>query len=363
MSALFDPARAVEVPKVLLHDHLDGGLRPTTILELADEVGWTPRLPSIDPTELHQWFVRGAETKDLLQYLATFEHTGAVMQRADDLVRVAREAAIDLAADGVVYAEVRFAPELHVHKGLPLEAIVEAVQEGIRSGVAEAAAAGRSIVVNTIICAMRTEQRSLEIAQLAGRMRERDARIVAFDIAGAETGWPPSLHADAFAFARANQMHITIHASEPPDLELISDALTHGAERIGHGVRLQADVDLATGQMGRLARAVLERQICLEMAPTCNTQIGAVASVADHPIGPFLRMGFRVGINTDNRLMSNVTMSSELAAVASAHHLTNAEAGRLAVNSMEASFSSWAERRQLVDHVIVPAYAALDVSA
>ncbi len=363
MSALFDPARAVEVPKVVLHDHLDGGLRPTTILELADEIGWTPHLPSTDPTELHRWFVRGAETKDLLQYLATFEHTGAVMQRADDLVRIAREAAVDLASDGVVYAEVRFAPELHVHRGLVLDAVVEAVQEGFRAGVAEAAAAGRTIVVNTIICAMRTELRSLEIARLAVRMRERDARVVAFDIAGAETGWPPSLHADAFAFARANQMHITIHASEPPDLELISDALVHGAERIGHGVRLQADVDLATGRMGGLAQAILERQICLEMAPTCNTQIGAVASVAEHPIGPFLRMGFRVGINTDNRLMSNVSMSSELAAVASAHRLTNAEAGRLAANAMEASFSSWTERRHLVDRVISPAYAALDVVA
>ena len=363
MSALFDPARALEVPKVVLHDHLDGGLRPTTILELSDEIGWTPRLPSIDPAELHRWFVRGAETRDLLQYLATFEHTGAVMQRADDLVRVAREAAIDLATDGVVYAEVRFAPELHVHQGLGLDAIVEAVQEGYRIGVAEAAGVGHTIVVNTIICAMRTEQRSLEIAQLAVRMRERDARIVAFDIAGAETGWPPSLHAEAFAFARANQMHITIHASEPPDLDLISGALDHGAERIGHGVRLQADVDLTTGEMGRLAQAVLERQICLEMAPTCNTQIGAVASVADHPIGPLLRMGFRVGINTDNRLMSNVSMSSELAAVASAHQLTNAEAGRLAVNAMESSFSSWAERRHLVDSVIAPAYAAIDVSA
>ena len=362
MSALFDSVRAVEVPKVLLHDHLDGGLRPTTILELADEIGWTPRLPSTDPGTLHQWFISGAETKDLLQYLATFEHTGAVMQRADDLVRIACEAVVDLAADGVVYAEVRFAPELHVHQGLALETIVEAVQQGFQSGVAQAAAAGSPIAVNTIICAMRTEQRSLEIAQLAVRMREHDARIVAFDIAGAETGWPPSLHAEALAFARANQMHITIHASEPPDLALISDALVHGAERIGHGVRLQSDVDFETGRMGRLAQAVLERQVCLEMAPTCNTQIGAVTSVAEHPIGPFLRMGFCVGINTDNRLMSNVSMSSELAAVATAHHLTNAEAGRLAVNAMEASFSSWAERRHLVDHVIVPAYAALDPS-
>ena len=356
---LFDPALAVAVPKVLLHDHLDGGLRPTTILELADEIGWTPRLPSTDPVELHRWFVRGAETKDLLQYLATFEHTLAVMQRADNLVRVARECAIDLADDGVVYAEVRFAPELHVHAGLALEAVVEAVQSGFRDGCAAAAAAGRPIVVNTIVCAMRTGHRSLEIAQLAVHMRGLDDRIVGFDIAGAETGWPPALHASAFAFARANNLHITIHASEPPDLELIADALDHGAQRIGHGVRLQSDVDLSTGEMGWLARSVLERQIVLEMAPTCNTQIGAVASVAEHPIGPFLRMGFRVGINTDNRLMSNVSMSSEVAKVASAHSLTNAEVGQLAVNAMEGSFSSWTERRRLVDSVITPAYAAL----
>ncbi len=360
---LFDVAQAVAVPKVLLHDHLDGGLRPTTIIELADEIGWTPRLPSTDPAELHRWFVRGAETKDLLQYLATFEHTMAVMQRADDLARVARECAIDLANDGVVYAEVRFAPELHVQGGLALEAVVEAVQSGFTDGCAAASASGKSIVLNTTVCAMRTEHRSLEIAELAVRMRELDDRIVAFDIAGAETGWPPSLHAPAFAFARANNMHITIHASEPPDLELIADALVHGAERIGHGVRLQADVDLATGRMGRLAREVLERQIVLEMAPTCNTQIGAVTSVGAHPIGPFLRMGFRVGINTDNRLMSNVSMSSEVAAVATAHSLTNAEVGQLAVNAMEGSFSSWTQRRHLVDSVLKPAYAALDERA
>lgn len=356
---LFDPSLSVSVPKVLLHDHLDGGLRPQTILEIADEIGWTPRLPSTDPVALHRWFVRGAETKDLLQYLATFEHTLAVMQRADDLARVAREAVVDLGADGVAYAEVRFAPEQHQGGGLALEAVVEAVQDGFREGMAASSRVGQPIVVNTILCAMRTATRSVEIAELAVRMRDRDERVVAFDIAGAETGWPPSLHADAFAVARANQMHITVHASEPPDLELIADGLRHGAERIGHGVRLQADVDCVTGRMGRLAQSVLERQVMLEMAPTCNTQIGAVASVADHPVGPFLRLGFRVGINTDNRLMSNVSMSSELAAVAAAHALTNAEAGQLAVNAMESSFSSWAERRNLVEGVIRPAYAAL----
>jgi adenosine deaminase len=353
---LFDPANAVAVPKVLLHDHLDGGLRPSTIVELADEIGWTPNLPSTDLAALHHYFIRGAEAKDLLQYLATFEHTMAVMQRADDLARVAKEAVLDLAADGVAYAEVRFAPEQHTQRGLALEAVVEAAQEGFRQGMA---AASSPIVVNTIICAMRTEQRSMEIAELAVRMREREPRIVGFDIAGAETGWPPSLHADALAYVRANNMHITIHASEPPDLELIADALRNHAERIGHGVRLQADVDFVTGAMGRLAQEILERQIVLELAPTCNTQIGAVASVAKHPIGAFLRMGFRATINTDNRLMSNVSMSSEVRAVASSQALTTAEVGQLAINAMEGSFASWAERRRLVDTVIKPAYAAL----
>lgn len=362
MNSIFDPSLSVSVPKVLLHDHLDGGLRPMTILEIAEEIGWTPRLPSIDPMALHRWFVRGAESKDILKYLATFEHTTAVMQRPKDLVRVAREAVIDLANDGVVYAEVRFAPELHVQRGLALEAVVEAVQEGFRAGMADAASSGQTIEVNTIVCAMRTERRSIEIVNLALAMRARDERIVAFDIAGAETGWPPSLHAEAFAIARANDLHITVHASEPPDLELIAGALEQGAERIGHGVRLQADVDFTTGTLGPLATSILDQQICLEMAPTCNTQIGAVPSVAEHPIGPFLRMGFRVGINTDNRLMSKVSMSSELAAVARAHHLTIDEARRLAVNAMDAAFAPEATRRRMVDDVINPGYRALAAS-
>jgi adenosine deaminase len=343
-------------PKVLLHDHLDGGLRVSTILELADQIGWTPNLPTTDPVALQRWFTAGAEAKDLLLYLATFEHTGAVMQTEANLERVAYEAAIDLANDGVVYAEVRFAPELHVMQGLDLEAVVEAVQAGFARGMRDAQ---NRIVVNTIICAMRTAQRSLEISKLAVRMRERDARIVAFDIAGAETGWPPSQHAKAFLYCRANQMHITIHASEPPDLELIDDALRQGAERIGHGVRLQADVNFTTGKLGQLATYILERQVTLEMAPTCNMQIGAVPSIANHPIGPFLRMGFRVGVNTDNRLMSNVAMSTEVFAVAEAFDLSWDEIGRLALNSLDGSFSNWDERQHLRNAIVAPAYAAL----
>jgi adenosine deaminase len=360
MTISIDDAR--RLPKVLLHDHLDGGLRVATIMELADSIGWT--LPESDPGELQAWFTRGAETADLLQYLATFEHTLAVMQTAEHIERIAREAVVDLAADGVVYAEVRFAPELHQRGGLELEAVVEAVTSGFRNGETDVAAGGGRITVNAILCAMRTEHRSVEIAQLVDRLRAWDDKVVAFDLAGAETGFPPSLHAEALAFARSALLNITIHASEPPDLELISDALTHGAHRIGHGVRLRADTSLADTdssrssdlRLGPLAQYVLDHQVHLEMAPTCNVQIGAVPSVADHPIGPFLRAGFNVGYNTDNRLMSNVMPSSELHAVAVAHELTMVEVERLATNAMMSSFAPMDVRRRIVADHIQPAY-------
>jgi adenosine deaminase len=355
-------AGAVALPKVLLHDHLDGGLRPQTVIELADEIGWS--LPSTDVDELQAWFTTGADTNDLMQYLATFEHTGAVMQRAEHIERVAAEAAFDLAVDGVVYAEVRFAPELHQSGGLALDQVVEAVTAGFRRGEAEAAESGHSIDVNAILCAMRTEDRSLEITQLVDRMRAWDNKVIAFDLAGAETGFPPSLHAEALAFARRTQQNITIHASEPPDLELIANALEHGAHRIGHGVRLQADINIgANGSidtssgLGPLARYVLDHQIHLEMAPTCHVHVGAVSSIAAHPLAPMLRAGFNVGINTDNRLMSGVMPSSELAVVANTHDLTSAEMGQIATNAAMASFSPIEQRRHLVDHIIAPAYA------
>jgi len=350
---------AQRLPKVLLHDHLDGGLRVATIIELADSIGWT--LPETDPDALQTWFTRGAETADLLQYLATFEHTLAVMQTADHIERVAYEAVVDLAADGVVYAEVRFAPELHQQAGLALEAVVDAVTAGFRRGEGDVAAGGGLITVNAILCAMRTEHRSVEIARLVDRLRAWDDKVVAFDLAGAETGFPPSLHAEALAFARSALLNITIHASEPPDLELISDALAHGAHRIGHGVRLGSDTNLADGGsselvLGPLAQYVLDHQIHLEMAPTCNVQIGAVPSIAEHPIGPFLRAGFSVGYNTDNRLMSNVMPSSELHAVAMAHGLTSAEMQALATNAMMSSFAPLEVRRRIVADQIEPAY-------
>ncbi|HEU4841958.1 MAG TPA: adenosine deaminase [Ilumatobacteraceae bacterium] len=354
-----DPRDLRSAPKALLHDHLDGGLRPATVIELADEIGWT--LPSTDEHELQAWFTAGADTGDLLQYLATFEHTLAVMQTAEHVERVAAEAVVDVAADGVVYHEVRFAPELH--SALAPQEAVEAVTAGLRRGEAEAAAAGHPISAWLICCAMRTADRSLEIARLVDARRGHDDKVVAFDLAGAETGFPPSLHAEALAFARARHLNVTIHASEPPDLELIDDALVHGAHRIGHGVRLGRDTapaDDAPGglRLGPLARYVLDRQVHLELAPTCNVQIGAVPSIAAHPIGPFLRAGFSVGVNTDNRLMSGVMPSSELVAVSTAFDLTWAEVERLAVNAVTAGFAPYEERHRIIDDVIRPAYRA-----
>jgi adenosine deaminase len=344
-----DLNQAIAVPKALLHDHLDGGLRPATIIELADAIGW--RLPEDEPGPLQAWFTRGAETADLLAYLATFEHTLAVMQTAEAIERIATEAVEDLAADGVVYAEIRFAPELHQQAGLPLEAIVEAVVSGLERGESLAADRGQQIAVNTICCAMRTERRSIEIAHLTDRLRDRHAKVVGFDLAGAETGWPPSLHAEALEFARQRHLNITIHASEPPDLDLISDALAHGAHRIGHGVRLQADTSVNPDGglvLGPLAQFVLDHQIHLEMAPTCNVQIGATPSIDQHPIGAFLRAGFNVGINTDNRLMSNVMPSSELLAVTAAFDLNADEVRRLTTNAIESAFAPMAARRAII---------------
>lgn len=353
MTVSLDAVRVA--PKVLLHDHLDGGLRPATVIELADAAGHV--LPSTDPAELHRWFARGARSLDILQYLETFQHTVGVMQTVDSIERVACEAVIDLADDGVVYAELRFAPEQHQGRGLRLDAIMEATLAGFRRGEREAR---RPIAVNTIVCAMRTATRSEEIVELALRWRDRDDHVVGFDIAGAETGWPPSLHANAFARARREQLHITVHASEPPDRELIADALVQGAERIGHGVRITADIDRndpAAWHLGRLARSVLERGVHLEMAPSCHVHVGAVASFDRHPIADLLRHGFSVGVNTDNRLMSDVSVSSEVHRVANTFALSWAEVGLLQLHAMRSSFASWAQRRRLIDDVIAPAYA------
>ncbi|MBN9618345.1 MAG: adenosine deaminase, partial [Actinobacteria bacterium] len=300
-------------PKVLLHDHLDGGLRPATVVELAERIGYRA-LPSTDPVELGAWFRDAADSGSLERYLETFAHTVAVMQTAHGLTRVARECVEDLAADGVVYAEVRWAPEQHTDGGLSLEEVVAAVLTGFREGEAIAAAAGHSIRVGAIATAMRHAARSREIAELA--VRYRDEGVVGFDIAGAEAGFPPSRHLDAFEYLRRENYHFTIHAGEAFGLPSIWEAIQWcGTDRLGHGVRIVDDIT-AGGRLGRLAQYVRDKRIPLEMCPSSNVQTGAAKSIAEHPIGLLRRMNFRVTVNTDNRLMSDTTMSKEMLVLA-----------------------------------------------
>lgn len=349
-----------DAPKVLLHDHLDGGLRPATVIELADAAGYAS-LPSTDAVDLGAWFLSASHSGSLVRYLEGFGHTVAVMQRADALARVAAECAEDLAADGVVYAEVRFAPELHVEEGLTLVEVVEAVLEGFRVGTARAAQRGRRIRIGCLLTAMRHAARSREIAELA--VHYRDTGVVGFDIAGAEAGFPPTRHLDAFEYVRQQNAHFTIHAGEAFGLPSIWEALQWcGADRLGHGVRIVDDItvdDDGIPHLGLLAAYVRDKRIPLEMCPTSNVHTGAAKSLADHPIGLLTRLRFRVTVNTDNRLMSDVTMSGEMAALAETFAYTWADLQWFTVNAMKSAFIGFDERLALINDVIKPGYAAL----
>lgn len=344
----------LRAPKVLLHDHLDGGLRPATIIELARKQGHA--LPAEEPDALATWFHRGADRLDLGLYLETFQHTVGVMQTAEALTRVAEECAIDLAADGVVYAEVRFAPELHVERGLSLDDVVAAVLAGFDKG-----ANGTGLVVRALLTAMRTAARSTEIAELA--VRWRDGGVVGFDIAGEEAGYPPTRHLDAFQLVQRANFHTTIHAGEAFGLPSIWEALQWcGAERLGHGVRIVDDITMSTDGrpvLGRLAEYVRDRRVPLEMCPTSNVHTGAARSITEHPIGLLKKLRFRVTVNTDNRLMSNVSMTSEMAALADAFGYGWDDLQWLTVNAMKSAFIHFDERLKLIDGVIKPGYARL----
>jgi adenosine deaminase len=349
-----------QAPKVLLHDHLDGGLRPATVLDLAESAGYRG-LPREDAAALGAWFQESADSGSLVRYLEGFAHTCGVMQNADALARVAAECVEDLAADGIVYAEVRYAPELFTEAGLGLDPIVEAVQAGFREGERRAAAAGRTIRVGTLLCAMRQNARSLEIAELA--VRYRDAGVVGFDIAGPEAGFPPTRNLDAFEYLRQQNAHFTIHAGEAFGLPSIWEAIQHcGAERLGHGVRIVDDIKVdADGgaHLGRLASYVRDRRIPLEMCPTSNLQTGAASAIKDHPIGLLTQLRFRVTVNTDNRLMSGCTVTSEMAALVEAFGYGWADLQWFTVNAMKSAFIDFEERLDIINTVIKPGYARL----
>jgi adenosine deaminase len=346
----------LRAPKVLLHDHLDGGLRPQTVLELAEGVGHV--LPVDDGESLARWFAESADSGSLVRYLETFEHTVGVMQTEDAIERVARECVADLAADGVVYAEVRYAPEQHVSRGLTLDQVVGAVRSGFEAGMVDA---GGRIVVRQLLTAMRHQARSREIAELS--IAWRDAGVVGFDIAGAEAGFPPTRHLDAFEYLQRQNSHFTIHAGEAFGLPSIWEAIQWcGADRLGHGVRIVDDIEVdenGRAHLGRLAAYVRDKRIPLELAPASNVQTGAAPSIAEHPIGLLTDLRFRVTVNTDNRLMSQTSMTGEMAALVDAFGYDMARLRWFTINAMKSAFLPFDERLAIIEDVVKPGYAAL----
>ena len=363
-----DRALVRRLPKVALHDHLDGGLRPATVVELAEAVRHP--LPTRDPAELGRWFTESASSGSLERYLETFDHTVAVMQTAEGLTRVAREAVLDLADDGVVLAELRYAPEQHLAGGLDPQQVVDAVQRGLAEGAAEAAAAGRPVVVGQVVTALRHRDAGDWTAELA--LANRDRGVVGFDVAGPEAGYPALRHARALARLREASFPVTVHAGEAAGLDSIAEAVHRtGALRVGHGVRLADDVALGApapddplgldgARLGRLARWVLDQQVPLECCPTSNVQTGAAASVAAHPVTALLRLGFAVTVNTDNRLMSGTSATDELHRLVTDAGWTLADLRDVTVTAAWSAFRPLEERAALVDDVIRPAYDAAD---
>ncbi len=362
VSSALTPEQIKRAPKVLLHEHLDGGLRPQTVVDLSREIKYSG-LPTNDSDELGRWFIADEPGSDLVRYLEGFAHTTAVMQTRDQLERVAAESAIDLARDGVVYAEVRFAPELHLKGGLTLDEVVRAVIDGFAQGAKEAHNEGHGITVRAILSAMRQASLSETIAELAVSFREQG--VCGFDIAGPEDGFPPTKHLRAFHLIQREDFHMTIHAGEDFGLPSIWEAVQFcNAERLGHGVRIVDDIVESNGRhvLGRLANFVRDRRIPLEVCPTSNVHTGAAASIATHPIDLLRRLRFRVTLNTDNRLMSGITLSSEFQACADVFGWNLDDMEWLTLNAAKSAFYPFDERLAMINSIIKPGYAAFRAS-
>lgn len=351
-----EPHVIQSLPKVALHDHLDGGVRPQTLLDIAAEVGHT--LPVGDAESLGHWFFEAADSGTLVRYLETFDHTIAVMQRAEDLHRIAREFVEDQTADGVVYAEARWAPEQHLAGGLSLSEAVEAVRVGLAEGMVAASQAGQTIVARQIISAMRQNDRGLEIAELA--VAHRRDLVGGFDIAGPELGFPPERLGEAFRYLQRHNLPYTIHAGEADGLESIWQAVQlMRADRIGHGVRIIDDVEpgpYGEWQVGELAAYIRDRRIALEVCPTSNLQTGIAPSYAQHPFGVLDQLGFNLTVSCDNRLMSGTTLTEEFSHLSSAFGYGVDDLYRFTLNALDAAFLSGPERANLQRDVVDPAY-------
>jgi len=343
------------LPKVLLHEHLDGALRTQTLIELARDAKYA-ELPTEDAHALAHWFFRGANQGSLAKYLEGFAHTIAVMQTEEALQRVAYEQAADLSRDGVIYFETRFAPIFHTRKGLSHQQVVTAVLKGLEQGRKEF-----GISSGLIICAMRNMNTSLEMAELAVDFRARG--VVGFDLAGEEGGYPPKKHVDAFHYIQRENFNITIHAGEGYGKESIWQAIQYcGAHRIGHGTRLIDDITVADGRvvkLGDLAQYVLDKRIPLEICLLSNVHTGATSSVAEHPFRILYQEKFRVTLNTDNRLMSQTSMSQEFAAALDAFGLTLEDFEKITINAMKSAFLPYKTRCDFIYSAIKPGYARI----
>jgi adenosine deaminase len=347
------------LPKVLLHEHLDGVLRPQSVIDLARSAKYS-ELPTSDPAALAEWFHQGANKGSLAKYLEGFAHTIAVMQTEEALERVAYEQAEDLSQDGVVYFETRFAPVFHTRKGLSHQQVVSAVLKGLERGRKDF-----GVSSGLIICAMRNMDVSLEMAELAVDFRERG--VVGFDLAGEEGGYPPKKHVDAFHYIQRENFNITIHAGEGYGKESIWQAIQYcGAHRIGHGTRLIDDIAIAQGKavkLGDLAQYVLDKRIPLEICLISNVHTGATPSLAEHPFKIFYQEKFRVTLNTDNRLMSNTTMTREFEAAAETLGLGLDDFEKITINAMKSAFLPYRERCNFIYSTIKPGYAKIRESA
>jgi adenosine deaminase len=343
------------LPKVLLHEHLDGVLRPQSVIDLARSANYD-QLPTKDPVELARWFHQGANQGSLPKYLEGFAHTIAVMQTEEALERVAYEQAEDLSRDGVVYFETRFAPIFHTRKGLTHQQVVSAVLKGMERGRKDF-----GIVSGLIICAMRNMDVSLEMAELAVDFRERG--VVGFDLAGEEGGYPPKKHVEAFHYIQRQNFNITIHAGEGFGKESIWQAIQYcGAHRIGHGTRLIEDIAIADGKvvkLGDLAQYVLDKRIPLEICLISNVHTGAARSLAEHPFKILYQEKFRVTLNTDNRLMSDTSMSKEFQAAQETYGLTIDDFEKITINAMKSAFLPYDQRINLIYSTIKPGYSKL----
>jgi adenosine deaminase len=297
-------------------------------------------LPSHEAGAFQELIYEACNQGSLEKYLKNFDYTIAVMQTKDNLIRVARECVLDLAADGIHYAEVRGAPELFTRHGLSMRNVVEATLEGLRQGMQEAKSLGLSITTNLIICAMRQNNLSLEAAQIALEFREKG--VVGFDIAGPEYGFPARNHLPAFELLQRKSFPFTIHAGESDSFASMLEAINLcGASRIGHGIRIMDEIDISQDQavLSDASKAIRDQQIHLEMSPTSNLQTGNIKDYNSHPAGVLIELGFNIALNTDNRLMSATSLSREYKVMQDAHNWDLNQINIMNANALRAAFS------------------------